>query len=184
MRSWAEKRDGVSFVDNKFIADDDKIIKEEPIKEPVKEGPKEENQGDFKLYSRKDANLDFLIKYKGEVLAWKIQLPSDDSLFTLFGKANKYPAEISKNISREQLIDSGLVTIGAQRHGYHEYILKGNKFETKMHFRVVPVDDKKMWLVWTGYEQSPVPESADDGVWNIYDDRFKSLTLPPKKDNA
>ena len=195
LKRWAEKRDGISFVDRKFVADDDKIIKEteeekEPVeeepeeKEPVKEGPKEENQGVFKLYSRKDANLDLLIKYKGEILAWKIQLPSDDSIFSLFGKANKYPAEISKNISREKMIDSGNITIGAQRHGYHEYILDGNKFETKLHFRVVPVDNKKMWLVWTGYEQSPVPESADDGIWNIYEDRFKGITIPPKEDKA
>ena len=111
-------------------------------------------------------------------------MPSDDSIFSLFGKANKYPAEISKNISREKMIDSGNITIGAQRHGYHEYILDGNKFETKLHFRVVPVDNKKMWLVWTGYEQSPVPESADDGIWNIYEDRFKGITIPPKEDKA
>tara|TARA_R110000744_G_scaffold196698_2_gene316033 strand:+ start:770 stop:3376 length:2607 start_codon:yes stop_codon:yes gene_type:complete len=203
LKGWAKNTGPVSFneEDKLFVANENIVLKkdEEPIeekepvkepveeKEPVKEGPKEEtgsDKGIFKLYSRKDANLDLLIKYKGEILAWKIQLPSDDAIFSLFGKANKYPAEISKNISREKLLDSGSVTIGAQRHGYHEYILDGNKFETKLHFRVVTTDSKKMWLVWTGYEQSPVPESADDGVWNIYEDRFKHIKLPPNEDKA
>ena len=206
LKTWAEKTKEVSFINNKFIANDEIIakeeieepVKEEPVEEepveeeeveeePVIEEPKEEagsDKGVFKIYSRKDANLDFVVKYKNETLVWKIQLPSDDSLFSLFGKANKYPAQISKDISREKLVDSGSVTIGAQRHGYHEYILNGNKFDTKLHFRVVPVDDKKMWLVWTGYEQRPVPKDADEGIWNIYEDNYNRLPMPPKKSNA
>ena len=62
--------------------------------------------------------------------------------------------------------------------------MNGNKFDTKLHFRVVPVDDKKMWLVWTGYEQRPVPKDADEGIWNIYEDNYNRLSMPPKKSNA
>jgi len=133
------------------------------------------NLGEFKVYTRKDGNLDFIINYKGENLSWYIDLDSDDDIFSLFGKATKFPAEISTNISKEKLIDTGEVEIGVQRHGYHEYILNGNKFETKIHFRVVEDGDKPMWIVWTGYEQKPVDKDTDEGIWNIYEDKYKGL---------
>tara|TARA_R110001592_G_scaffold64636_7_gene198571 strand:+ start:4981 stop:7497 length:2517 start_codon:yes stop_codon:yes gene_type:complete len=133
------------------------------------------NLGEFKVYTRKDGNLDFIINYKGENLSWYIDLDSDDDIFSLFGKATKFPAEISTNISKEKLIDTGEVEIGVQRHGYHEYILNGNKFETKIHFRVVEDGDKTMWIVWTGYEQKPVDKDTDEGIWNIYEDKYKGL---------
>tara|TARA_R110000822_G_scaffold212835_4_gene348212 strand:+ start:14634 stop:17102 length:2469 start_codon:yes stop_codon:yes gene_type:complete len=135
----------------------------------------------FKVYSRKDGNLDFIVNYKGENLSWYIDLDSDDDIFSLFGKATKFPAEISTNISKEKLIDSGDVEIGVQRHGYHEYILNGNKFETKLHFRVVPVKGEEMWLAWTGYEQKPVDKDTDEGIWNIYEDKYKDLKYKNKQ---
>ena len=76
------------------------------------------------------------------------------------------------------MIDSGDIELGVQKHGYHEYFLKGNKFETKIHFRVIPLDGKKHWLAWTGYKQEPADKEGDSGIWDIYEDRFKVLTLP------
>ena len=84
-------------------------------------------------------------------------------------------SEMYGGSSKEKLNDFGEVEIGVQRHGYHEYILNGNKFETKIHFRVVPVEGKDMWLAWTGYEQKPVDKDTDEGIWNIYEDKFKGL---------
>lgn len=163
VKNWANQREGISFSNGKLHIDETEITKE---------------MSEFKIYSRKDDNLDFIIKHKGETLAWLIDLPNDDDIFSLFGKANKYPAKISKNIEKGQLIDEGTVEIGVQRHGYHEYIIQGNKFETKIHFRVIPVDGKKMWLAWTGYEQKPVDKESDEGVWNIYKDKYIDIDLP------
>ena len=109
---------------------------------------------------------------------WFIELNEEDNIFDLFGKAGKYPAEVSKNVSKDKVIDSGKIELGLQRHGYHEYFLEGNKFETKLHIRVLPVKDKKMWLAWTGFKQTPADKDNDEGIWNIYEDRFNELTIP------
>jgi hypothetical protein len=37
-----------------------------------------------------------------------------------------------------------------------------------------------MWLAWSGYKQTPADDESDAGVWNIYEDRYKELTLPTK----
>ena len=160
--SWVQASEGMSYTNGKISVDDSEI-------------QKESEKAEFKVYSRKDGNLDFIVNYKGENLSWYIDLDSDDDIFSLFGKATKFPAQISTNVSKEKLIDFGEVEIGVQRHGYHEYILNGNKFETKIHFRVVPVEGKDMWLAWTGYEQKPVDKDTDEGIWNIYEDKFKGL---------
>ena len=102
-------------------------------------------------------------------------------MFDLFGAAGKYPAEPSKNVERGKVIDSGKVKLGVQRHGYHEYFLEGNKFETKLHIRVLPVQGKKMRLAWTGFEQEPVEKDTDDGIWNIYEDKSSSIVIPREK---
>jgi hypothetical protein len=160
--SWVQASEGMSYNNGKISVDDSEI-------------QKESEKAEFKVYSRKDGNLDFIVNYKGENLSWYIDLDSDDDIFSLFGKATKFPAQISTNVSKEKVIDLGDVEMGVQRHGYHEYILNGNKFETKIHFRVVPVEGKDMWLAWTGYEQKPVDKDTDEGIWNIYEDKFKGL---------
>ncbi len=79
---------------------------------------------------------------------------------------------VAKNICREKTVDSGTVRLGIQRDGYHEYFLEGNKFETKFHVRYIPVGENKMRLAWTGYEQKPADKEGDEGLWNIYEDKF------------
>ena len=110
--------------------------------------PKKLQEGNFKLYLRDDENLNLVIKLEDETLNWLIDLEKDDDIFRLFGKANKYPAQIAKtNISKKKIIDSGEIGLGVQKEGYHEYFLRGNKFETKLHFRVIEVDGKNVdWL--------------------------------------
>jgi ATP-dependent DNA ligase len=174
LSEWAEERDGISFDNNtkKLYAEEDKLIKAEY------KTPEKYREGDFKLYLRKDDNLDLSINVGGENLTWFIDLEGEDAIFELFGKAGKFPAQVSKSKDREKLIDEGKIRLGVQYHGYHEYFLEGNKFETKLHVRVIPVKDKKMWLAWTGYKQKPADKDSDAGVWNIYEDRFNELTIP------
>jgi len=140
--------------------------------------PEEYRSGEFKIYMRKDNNLNIVMKLGDESINWLVDIQDEEELFDMFGKAGKYPAEVAKTIDKEKTIDTGKVKLGVQRHGYHEYFLEGNKFETKLHIRVLPVKDKKMWLAWTGYEQKPVDEEEDKGIWNIYEDKFNYIDIP------
>ena len=47
-----------------------------------------------------------------------------------------------------------------------------------MHFRLLPVDDKEMWLAWTGYRQEPADKEGDEGLWNINEDKFFRIKIP------
>ena len=140
--------------------------------------PNNYRKGKFKLYSREDDNITFAIKVDDESMFWTIDLENDEEMFDLFGAAGKYPAEVSKNIERGKVIDSGDIELGVQKDGYHEYFLKGNKFETKLHIRVIKVEGKEMWLAWTGYKQTPADKDGDEGKWNIYQDRYNKLPIP------
>ena len=68
--------------------------------------------------------------------------------------------------------------VGVQKHGYHEYKIIGDKFETRMHFRVIPVKEKKSWLVWTGKKQEMLPETKEKGIVDISEDKFSDLPFP------
>ena len=140
--------------------------------------PKEYRSGEFKIYMRKDNNLNIVMKLGDESINWLVDTQDEEEIFDLFGKAGKYPAEVAKNIDKEKTLDTGKVKLGIQRNGYHEYFLQGNKFETKLHVRVLPVKGKKMWLAWTGYEQKPADQEGDEGIWNIYEDKFSFIDIP------
>ena len=177
LTDWLDDRGkdhGVLFQDGKFVHDDTKVMAE--IKKY--ETPDEYRKGEFKLYLRKDDELNLVMKLKDETLNWLIEVENNEELFDLFGKAGKYPAEVSKNLDREKVVDSGDVELGIQRHGYHEYFLEGNKFQTKLHIRYLPVKDKKMWLAWTGFKQEPADKEGDEGLWNIYEDNFAKEKIP------
>jgi len=179
IKDWMEHRDGISYDEKtkKLFSDPDKIMQETNILKQYKT-PKEYQNGKFKLYLREDENLNLVIKLKDETLNWLIDLEKDDDIFKLFGKANKYPAQVAENISKKKIIDSGEIGLGVQKNGYHEYFLKGNKFETKLHLRVLEAEGKTMWLAWTGYKQKPADKEGDAGLWNIYEDRYRKILLP------
>ena len=179
LRQWASLRDGISEIDNKLVADDDKIMQEDEIKKEYKT-PEELLEGQFKLYAREDDNVTLAINLGKESMFWTIELDDQKELFDLFGAAGKYPAEVSKNIERGKVIDSGKIKLGVQKDGYHEYFLEGNKFETKMHFRVIEVKGIEMWLAWTGFKQDPADDDSDTGKWDIYADKHSKLPLPNK----
>ena len=188
LKKWIVLRDGISEKDGKISADDDKIMQEEEIKkEDIKavEGeyktPPELREGEFKLYAREDDNLTLAIKLKTENMFWTIDIENEEEMFDLFGAAGKYPAEVAKTVTKGKVVDSGKIKLGIQRDGYHEYFLEGNKFETKMHYRVLDVNGEKMWLAWTGFKQTPADKEGDEGKWNIYEDRYNKLPLPTEE---
>jgi ATP-dependent DNA ligase len=179
LKNWAKQRDGIEYNprEKKLFKDPEKLQKDSEIIKEYKT-PKEYQNGEFKLYLREDENLNLVIKLKDETLNWLIDLEKDDDIFKLFGKANKYPAQVAQNISKKKIIDSGKIGLGVQKNGYHEYFLKGNKFETKLHLRVLEAEGKTMWLAWTGYKQKPADKEGDAGLWNIYEDRYRKIGLP------
>jgi len=139
--------------------------------------PEEYRNGKFKLYLRKDENLALTFLLDDVKLGWEIKIESIDDVFDLFGKAGKYPAQVQRTVSREKLIDEGDVELGVQRHGYHEYIIKGEKFNTKLHFRVVPLDGKDQWIAFSSFTKEPVEPKSDDGIWDIREDKKKDLSF-------
>ena len=175
---WAQEREHIKMIDDKLHADPTiKLADGEEIKKEYKT-PKEYRNGKFKIYNREDNRVHLAISINKENLNWTIDIENEEELFDLFGAAGKYPAEVSKNVERGKVIDSGDIELGVQKDGYHEYFLKGNKFETKMHIRVIPIDNKPMWLAWTGYKQEPADTENDKGKWNIYEDRYNKLSIP------
>jgi|TARA_R100000149_G_C5880723_1_gene145902 hypothetical protein len=170
LKEWANQREHIDFEDNKLRGE--AILKQEY------KTPEKYREGEFKLYSRKDNNLNMVMSLGGETINWLIDVQNEEELFDLFGAAGKYPAEVAQNTDNEKVVDSGKVRLGIQREGYHEYFLEGNKFETKFHVRYLPVGENKMWLAWTGYEQKPADKEGDEGLWNIYKDKFSVKKIP------
>ena len=180
IKDWFSARDGISFDSktNKFFADEDKIMMKAEYKTPS-----EYRSGGFKIYSRKDDDLNLTIKLKDTTISWTIDINNDDDIFNLFGKAGKFPAQVSTTPAIDgKIIDEGEIELGVQKQGYHEYFLKGNKFETKLHVRVVPVDGNEMWLAWTGYKQTPADKEGDEGLWDINKDKYSKLVINPEKE--
>jgi len=168
MMNWLRHQEDIDYLGNgKFIANEGTL-------EKAYKTPDKYRKGDFKIYHNNDT-LSILFKLHDTTIGWEIKIESEDDIFSLFGKSGKFPAQIQTNFRKGKLIDSGDVELGVQRNGYHEYILQGNKFDTKFHVRVIPVKDKKIWLAWTGLETKPVDSSSDDGIWDITNDKYSDL---------
>ena len=143
----------------------------------IKDEEKDTKTGVYRLYVRRDDNLELLIDYKEKSMAWIIDIEDTEDIYNLFGKAGKFPAEIGAKSQPEKLLDKGEITLGVQKHGYHEYKIDGDKFKTRLHFRVVPVNEQDKWVVWTGFKQTMLDSKEDEGIWDIAEDRHKKLTM-------
>ena len=110
--------------------------------------------------------------------AWTIRLEKSADIYDLFGKSGKYPAIVAKTTGDGVTIDEGDLKFGMQKEGYHEYRLDGDKFKTRMHFRVIPVNEKRTWLAWTGKKQDMLTNKGDEELRDITKDRFAILPFP------
>ena len=165
---WLQKqsRHGLIFDSRKmtFKADESILMKEDT--------------GSYTLKQREDGNLDFIISLGDTTNAWTIRLEKSEDIYDLFGKSGKYPAMVAKTTGEGKTIDEGKLKFGMQKDGYHEYRLDGNKFRTRMHFRVIPVNEKRTWLAWTGKKQDMLTNKGDDDLRDITKDRFAELPFP------
>ena len=176
LKDWLKHLEDISYdkQEDVFFSEPD-ILEKDILKEY--KTPKEYRNGKFKIYYKDNGNLSILFKLDKETIGWEIGIKQEDDIFTLFGKSGKFPAQIEKHFREGKLIDSGNVELGVQRHGYHEYMLEGNKFDTKFHVRVIPIKGEEMWLAWTGIEEKPVDPDSDDGVWDIKEDKNSKLKI-------
>ena len=167
--SWMKNQDAFVFLSpNRFDVSHENIEKDED----------DELAGEFEVRQREDGNLDFVIQTDKDRMAWLIDLEKPEDIFDLFGKSGKYPAKVSEKIDSTKIIDSGELIFGVQRDGYHEYRMEGDKFQTRIHFRVVPLDEKKSWIVFTGKKQDMLDDKSDEGIIDITKDKYSNLELP------
>tara|TARA_B110000211_G_scaffold180429_1_gene204201 strand:- start:1733 stop:4291 length:2559 start_codon:yes stop_codon:yes gene_type:complete len=180
---WLLGQDGFNVAHKKLVIDE----LENPIKKgenfdakliSVEEDLITKDNDTFKIFRRKDENLDFIMDINGEVRAWTINIDNDEDIYNLFGKSGKFPAIVSEQTDEYKLLDKGELILGLQKHGYHEYKIIGDKFETRIHFRVIPVDEKKSWLVWTGKKQKMLELSDNNkDLWDIKEDKYANLKI-------
>ena len=158
-----------------YSHDGETLIKPDPDAEDDLILNAEYSKGKYNIWRREDGDLNLVIDLDDRKLVWRIKQTNVDDIFSLFGKADKFEAQVDSVADRYKRLDDGKIELGAQRDGYHEYFLNGDMHKGKMHFRVIPVDNVEKWLAWTGYEQTPVDKESDKGVWDIDIDRYKSI---------
>jgi hypothetical protein len=139
-----------------------------------------ESVGQFKIIRKEDGNVDLVIDADKMRNVWTIRLEDSEDIYDLFGKSGKYPAIVGEYSGEGKTLDEGKLTFGMQKHGYHEYKIIGDKFETRMHFRVVPVNEKRAWLTWTGKKQDMLDYKGDSDLQDISKDKYKDLPFPPE----
>ena len=175
LMSWLKKQDDIQYIHpNKFQARQDVLEKD------IDELQKKAKSAEFKIYQREDSNLDFVILVEDEKLAWTIDIEDTEDVYNLFGKSGKFPAIVASKVDEDDLLDSGKLILGVQKDGYHEYKLEGDKFDTRMHLRVVPLDERNTWIAWTGKKQEMLDNKDDENLWDIREDKYAKLQFPPK----
>ena len=60
-------------------------------------------------------------------------------------------------------------------------VLDGDKFQKRMHFRVVPLDEQKSWIAWTGKKQEMLDDEENPNKWNLNEDSYAQLPFPSDK---
>jgi len=168
--AWMKNQDAFIFITpNKFDSSPYNIAKDEEESELT---------GEFEVRQRDDGNLDFIVETEKKRMAWLIDIEKPQDIYELFGKSGKFPAKVSEKVDSTKVLDSGQIIFGIQKDGYHEYRMEGDKFQTRIHFRVVPLDEKKSWIVWTGKKQEMLDKDSDEGKIDITKDKFSNLELP------
>lgn len=139
--------------------------------------PKEKRKGEFEVHKVTDGKTSFIMNIDGKEMGWTIGTEDMEDIFNLFGKTDKFVSQIEEKPSKGKLIDKGLLELGVQRNGYHEYFLNGDKFDTRLHYRVVPIKGEDRWVAFTSVKQTKVPSKTDEGIWDVNDDSNKKLLL-------
>ena len=122
---------GILYSAGKFSHNDDVLNKAES------------RNAEFELWITDSGYLHFVIIYKGRKMAWEIRVSGDEQIYDFLGESGKYPCKQITKPETDNLLERGPMILGAQRKGYHEYILNGEEVKTKLHCRYLPVKGKK-----------------------------------------
>ncbi len=158
---YNKDRDAFYYDEKLLVKDEEPLIKVDENK--------------YEIWKREDGDLNFIYNYKGKELSWRIEQEDTEDIYDLFGKAGKYRAQLETKVDKRKILDKGTLKLGAQRDGYHEYLLDGKMYTGKFHIRVVPIENKDTWIAWTGYETKPTDKDSDEGMWNIEQDNNRTL---------
>ena len=168
---------GVLYNSNrKTFYHDEKTLVKLPESDFIKKD-EEKDSDTYEVWKREDGDLNFIYTAKGKTFSWRIEQENTEDIYELFGKATKYLAEIDEEPDKHKMLDEGEIELGAQRDGYHEYILDGKMYQGKFHIRVVPIMNEDKWVAWTGYETKPTDKDSDEGLWDINQDKYRSITF-------
>jgi len=168
---------GVLYNSNrKTFYHDEKTLVKLPESDFIKKD-EEKDSDTYEVWKREDGDLNFIYTAKGKTFSWRIEQENTEDIYELFGKATKYLAEIDEEPDKHKMLDEGKIELGAQRDGYHEYILDGKMYQGKFHIRVVPIMNEDKWVAWTGYETKPTDKDSDEGLWDINQDKYRSITF-------
>ena len=162
--NYDKERDSFSYDEKTLVKDEEPLMKLEEDK--------------YEIWKREDGDLNFIYNHKDKEMSWRIEQKETEDIYELFGKAGKYRAQLETENSKSKLLDKGTLKLGAQRDGYHEYLLDGKMYKGKFHIRIVPINNNKSWVAWTGYETKPTDKDSDEGMWNI--DRDKNISIKYK----
>ena len=77
MKNWMNDFDEFIQIDHNNYAYNDKVI--------IKDAPQESKEGRYKLYVRKDDNLDLVIEVNDKTMAWTIDIEDNEDIYNLFG---------------------------------------------------------------------------------------------------
>lgn len=132
----------------------------------------DEQVADFLMWMGKNEKIYFVVKHKDFENVWEVDIESKENLYDFLGEAGKYPCKLVSSPEDDILIDKGKLMLGAHRHGYHEYMLRGKDIDSKLHTRFLPVDGEEMWLAWTGYETKPAPKDSNEGLYDARGDKY------------
>ena len=144
------------------------------------ETPDNLQTGEFIFTNRKDGDINFCIYLGDNEMSWRIEQEESEDYNRLIRENDKFRSMIDNKPEKDDIIRKGKVTLGSQRNGFHEYILKGDELNIRLLFRVVPIDNKDQWIVFRADDLEPTDDESDEGVWDLEKDRYNTITYLDK----
>ena len=144
------------------------------------ETPDNLQSGSFIFHNRKDGDINFCVYLDDNEMSWRIEQEESEDYNRLIRENDKFRAMVDNKPEKDDIIRKGKVTLGSQRNGFHEYILKGDELNIRLLFRVVPIDNKDQWIVFRADDLEPTDDESDEGVWDLEKDRYNTITYLDK----
>ena len=144
------------------------------------ETPDNLQTGEFILAKRKNGDINFCVYLGDNEMSWRIEQEEAEDYNRLIKENDKFRSMVDNKPEKENIITKGKVTLGSQRNGFHEYILKGDELNIRLLFRIVPIDNKDQWIVFRADDLESTDDESDEGVWDLEKDRYNTITYLDK----